>query len=192
MAAKRMIVEVDMKDTGDSISRGSIEVCRLMHPDDANIAGNVHGGTTLKLIEEAGFIIATRHCNTGRKTSREPILAALARVERTNFLQPMFIGEVAQVHVELGYASTHSLEVKACVWAENLITGSRRLTNRASLWYVPVTGSEEMRIIPEVPAVEYSSKEEEERGKERYNRQKRARLDKKELMKEVDKHYYLH
>ena len=191
MAAKRLIV-VDMKDTGDSISRGSIEVCRLMHPDDANIAGNVHGGTTLKLIEEAGFIIATRHCNkNGRKRGPEPILAALARVERTDFLQPMFIGEVAQVHVELGYASTHSLEVQACVWAENLITGSRRLTNRASLWYVPVTGNEEMRIIPEVPAVEYSSKEEEERGKERYNRQKRARLDKRELMKEVDKRYYL-
>ena len=182
-----------MKDTGDSISRGSIEVCRLMHPDDANIAGNVHGGTTLKLIEEAGLIIATRHCNkNGRKTSPEPILAALARVERTDFLQPMFIGEVAQVHVELGYASTHSLEVQACVWAENLITGSRRLTNRASLWYVPVTGNEEMRIIPEVPAVEYSSKEEEERGKERYKRQKRARLDKRDLMKEVDKRYYLH
>lgn len=192
MTAKGLI-GVDMKDTGDSISRGSIEVCRLMHPDDANIAGNVHGGTTLKLIEEAGLIIATRHCNkNGRKTSPEPILAALARVERTDFLQPMFIGEVAQVHVELGYASTHSLEVQACVWAENLITGSRRLTNRASLWYVPVTGNEEMRIIPEVPAVEYSSKEEEERGKERYKRQKRARLDKRELMKEVDKRYYLH
>ena len=44
-----------------------LSVClldRLMRPDDANIVGNVHGGTILKMIEEAGCIIGTRHCNT--------------------------------------------------------------------------------------------------------------------------------
>lgn len=168
----------------DSISRGSIEVCRLMRPDDANIAGNVHGGTTLKLIEEGGFIIATRHCNKNRNKD-EPVIAALARVERTDFLQPMYIGEVAQVHVELGYASKRSLEVKASVWAESLVTGNRRLTNRASLWYVPVVWGSDLKIIPEVPALEYSTREEEERGKARYEMQKRARLDKEEHLKEV-------
>lgn len=35
-----------------------------MRPDDANVAGNVHGGTILKMIEEAGAIISTRHCNS--------------------------------------------------------------------------------------------------------------------------------
>lgn len=35
-----------------------------MRPDDANVAGNVHGGTILKMIEEAGVIISTRHCNS--------------------------------------------------------------------------------------------------------------------------------
>lgn len=35
-----------------------------MRPDDANIVGNVHGGTILKMIEEAGCIIGTRHCNS--------------------------------------------------------------------------------------------------------------------------------
>lgn len=35
-----------------------------MRPDDANMAGNVHGGTILKMIEEAGVIISTRHCNS--------------------------------------------------------------------------------------------------------------------------------
>ncbi len=179
MAAKSSSMEVE-----DPISRGSIEVCRLMHPDDANIAGNVHGGTVLKLIEEGGFIIATRHCNKNGSKD-EPVIAALARVERTDFLQPMYIGEVAQVHVELGYASKRSLEVKAFVWAENLVTGNRRLTNRASLWYVPVLWGSDLKVIPEVPALEYSTKEEEERGKARYERQKRARLDKEEHLKEV-------
>lgn len=34
-----------------------------MGPNDANIAGNVHGGTILQMIEEAGCIVSTRHCN---------------------------------------------------------------------------------------------------------------------------------
>lgn len=41
-----------------------------MRPDDANIAGNVHGGTILKMIEEAGAIISTRHCNSQAGVSR--------------------------------------------------------------------------------------------------------------------------
>ena len=41
------------------------ELVRLMLPDDANPAGNVHGGTILKLIEQVGFIVAVRHSNSG-------------------------------------------------------------------------------------------------------------------------------
>lgn len=187
MATKSFTADVDLKGEEGSISRGSIEVCRLMAPDDANIAGNVHGGTTLKVIEEAGLILATRHCNKNNAGNR-PAYGTLARVERTDFLQPLYIGEVAEVHVHLGYTSKHSVEVMAFLWAENLITGSRRLTNRASMWYVPViTGSGEMRVIPEVPAIEYASQEEEEMGRERYLRQKRARQDKEEHLKKVCK-----
>ena len=51
------------------MSMENIEVSRVMMPDDANIAGNVHGGTLLKMIEEAGVIIATRHCNQGGFTA---------------------------------------------------------------------------------------------------------------------------
>ena len=34
-----------------------------MRPDDCNVMGSVHGGVILKMIEEAGNIIGTRHCN---------------------------------------------------------------------------------------------------------------------------------
>ena len=40
-----------------------------MLPDDANFAGNVHGGTILMLIEEAGGIVASRYCNAPRQVS---------------------------------------------------------------------------------------------------------------------------
>lgn len=46
-----------------------VSCIRLTLPDDANIYGNVHGGTILKLIEEAGAIIATRYCNNAGPVS---------------------------------------------------------------------------------------------------------------------------
>ncbi|XP_026637674.1 uncharacterized protein LOC101998596 [Microtus ochrogaster] len=52
-----------MSDPGTD-TPSAIQICRIMRPDDANVAGNVHGGTILKMIEEAGAIISTRHCNS--------------------------------------------------------------------------------------------------------------------------------
>ncbi|GAA6108366.1 cytosolic acyl coenzyme A thioester hydrolase isoform X2 [Tachysurus ichikawai] len=100
-------------------SSPSIQICRIMRPDDANIVGNVHGGTILKMIEEAGCIIGTRHCNT---QTGDRCVAALARVERTDFLYPMFIGEVAHVSAEISFTSKHSVEVQVSVVSENILT----------------------------------------------------------------------
>ncbi|XP_077998367.1 putative cytosolic acyl coenzyme A thioester hydrolase-like [Glandiceps talaboti] len=157
-----------------------VEVCRLMMPDDANNSGNTHGGVILKMIEEAGAIITTRHCNKHRDPSstQEPCITALARVERTEFLKPMFIGEVAQLHAEITYTSEHSLEVQVIVWAENIMHGTKRLTNKATLWYVPISmmaTPSPNAVIPKVPKIEYSYPEAEEQGRKRYQRQKEER-----------------
>lgn len=50
-------------------------------------------------------------------------MAALARVERTDFLSPMCIGEVAHVSAEITYTSKHSVEVQVHVLSENILTG---------------------------------------------------------------------
>ncbi|XP_029434902.1 cytosolic acyl coenzyme A thioester hydrolase isoform X6 [Rhinatrema bivittatum] len=149
---------------------------RIMRPDDANIAGNVHGGTVLKMIEEAGAIISTRHCNS---TPGERCIAALARVERTDFVSPMSIGEVAHVSAEITYTSKHSVEVQVNVLAENIITGGKKLTNRATLWYVPLSLQNVDKIL-EVPPFQYESQEQENEGRKRYEAQKLERLETKQ------------
>lgn len=50
-------------------------------------------------------------------------MAALARVERTDFLSPMCIGEVAHVSAVITYTSKHSVEVQVNVESENILTG---------------------------------------------------------------------
>ncbi|XP_056397957.1 cytosolic acyl coenzyme A thioester hydrolase isoform X2 [Hyla sarda] len=153
----------------------AIQISRIMRPDDANIAGNVHGGTILKMIEEAGAIISTRHCNS---QSGEKCVAALARVERTDFLSPMCIGEVGHVSAEISYTSKHSVETQINVMAENILTGAKRLTNRATLWYVPLSLTNVDKIT-EVPPIQYEKPEQEEEGKKRYENQKLERFETK-------------
>ncbi|XP_032376957.1 cytosolic acyl coenzyme A thioester hydrolase isoform X2 [Etheostoma spectabile] len=158
-----------------------LQICRLMRPDDANIVGNVHGGMILKMIEEAGCIIGTRHCNT---QNGDRCMAALVRVEKTEFLFPMFIGEVAHVTAEITYTSKHSLEVQVKVIAENLLTGAKKLANKAALWYVPCS-LQNVEKIMDVPPIKYATEEEEEQGRKRYEAQKLERMETKARIEEV-------
>ncbi|XP_047226408.1 cytosolic acyl coenzyme A thioester hydrolase isoform X2 [Girardinichthys multiradiatus] len=170
------------KDGGAAFEmRTKFQLSRVMLPDDANIMGNVHGGIILKMIEEAGSIVGTRHCNT---QNEDHCLAALVRVEKTEFLSPVFIGEVVHVSAEITYTSKHSLEVQVKVIAENILTGTKKLANKAALWYVPCS-LQNVDKITEVPPIKYASAEQEEEGRKRYEAQKIERLETKARVEEV-------
>ncbi|CAJ1085532.1 cytosolic acyl coenzyme A thioester hydrolase isoform X2 [Xyrichtys novacula] len=159
----------------------TLQLCRIMGPNDANIVGNVHGGIILKMIEEAGSIVSTRHCNT---QNGDRCVAALVRVEKTEFLSPVFIGEVTHVTAEITYTSKHSLEVQVNVMAENILTGAKKLANKAALWYVPFS-LQNVEKIMEVPPIKYTSAEQEEEGRKRYEAQKHERQETKARTEEV-------
>ncbi|XP_039251009.1 putative cytosolic acyl coenzyme A thioester hydrolase-like [Styela clava] len=151
-----------------------IQLCRFMQPGDANISGNVHGGTILKMIEEAGMIASTRFCNQDNDKDDTGVLCVLARVERTDFCLPMYVGEVAHLHGEVTFTSKHSLEVQMSVWGENVMKNTKRLTNKATLWYVPMTGSNTIHQGG-VPELQYISEAMKEAALMRYQKQKEER-----------------
>ncbi|XP_040912798.1 cytosolic acyl coenzyme A thioester hydrolase isoform X2 [Toxotes jaculatrix] len=182
-ASQSQQVNRDVREGGVAeANQGSeYQLSRIMRPDDANIVGNVHGGIILKMIEEAGCIVGTRHCNT---QNGDRCLAALVRVEKTEFLSPVFIGEVAHVTAEITYTSKHSLEVQVKVMAENILTGAKKLANKAALWYVPCSLQNVDKIM-EVPPIKYASAEQAEEGRKRYEAQKMERLETKARTEEV-------
>ncbi|NXA56534.1 BACH hydrolase, partial [Nothocercus julius] len=109
----------------------------------------------------------------------EPCVAVLARVERTDFLSPMCIGEVANVSAEITYTSKHSVEVQVTVLSENILTGAKKVTNKATLWYVPLSLKNVNKVV-DVPAMQYAHKEQEDEGRKRYEEQKLDRLETKQ------------
>ena len=158
-----------------------IELSRVMNIDDANPNGNVHGGVMLRLMEQAGEIVANRHCNKSSTANQEsPVMAALVRVDHMDFHRPMFVGEIGQIQAAVTYTSQHSLEITVDAWAENMFRGNSRHTNSATLWYITTPVLEQMDETRElgvvgVPQLTGLSNEQREAGRSRYESQKVAR-----------------
>lgn len=129
-----------------------VTVSRLTVPNDANVYGNVHGGTTLKLIEEAGIILSTKFCNYANKEVKNTrnVFTTMARIENVDFLCPMKIGEVVELTAEIMYTSLNSILVEVRVDAEDIIKATKKTTNRALLWYVAWDEEEKMSDVPQM------------------------------------------
>lgn len=84
---------------------------RLMTPDMANFAGNVHGGTILKLLDEAAFSCASRYCKMYVMT------AALDHVE---FKSPITVGDLVTFKCNINYVGRSSMEVGIRVEGEKI------------------------------------------------------------------------
>lgn len=107
-----------------------------MLPDDADVASIVHGGTILSMIEATGDIISIWYCYC---QNGERSVVALAETERTDFLSPKRTGEVVCVSTKITYTPKHSVQVQVNVMSENLPTGTKKRTNKATMCYMALS-----------------------------------------------------
>jgi acyl-CoA hydrolase len=114
-----------MDDKPASESRS--QLVRWMGVLDANNAGNVHGGTVMKLCDEAAALAAIKHC-------RQRVVTAA--MDRMAFLYPIRIGDLVTLSSTVNAAWRTSMEVGVRVEAENPRTGELRHTNTAYLTMV--------------------------------------------------------
>lgn len=128
-----------------------VALVRWMGLLDANSAGFVHGGTVMKLCDEAAGLAAIKH-------SRSRVVTA--GMDRMTFLVPIRVGELVTFRASVNAAWRTSMEVGVRVEAENPLTGEGRHTNSAYLTMVAV--DEEGRPLP-VPALAVASPEERRR-----------------------------
>jgi uncharacterized protein (TIGR00369 family) len=125
---------------GKRVDESMVLMAQLMTPEDANPAGNVHGGVIMKLIDNAGGTVAARHARNNVVT---------ASIDRLNFHYPVYIGNLITLKASLNMVGTTSMEVGVRVEAENLLTGEVRHTASAYLTYVALdSNSKPMRIQP--------------------------------------------
>ena len=104
-----------------------VTISQLMHPEHANLLGNVHGGWIMKLVDEAGALACMRHAQ------RKVVTVA---IDSMTFRQPIKIGDLIILNAEVTYTGRTSMEAEVQVLAENPVSGERTHTNNAYLVYV--------------------------------------------------------
>jgi uncharacterized protein (TIGR00369 family) len=130
------------------ISDTRVQLAQLMQPTDANVTGNVHGGTLMKLADTAGAIVAVRHAG-GRVVT--------VVMDTMTFLKPVYVGDLLLLDAHMTWVGRTSMETEVLIDAEDVRTGQRRRVSTAFLVFVAI-GADGQPI--NVPPLELQSDEE--------------------------------
>jgi acyl-CoA hydrolase len=122
-----------------SVAYSRVTMSHMMLPQDANPAGIVHGGVVMKHIDDAAGVVALRHtrCNV-----------VTASIDRLDFHNPAFIGNLLTLQASLNLVGTTSMEVGVRVQTEDLRTGEIRHTASAYLTFVALDDQVRPRPVP--------------------------------------------
>jgi acyl-CoA hydrolase len=111
----------------------------LMTPDMANFAGNVHGGTILKLLDQVAYACAARYA--GR-------YVVTLSVDQVMFRQKIHVGELVHFLASVNHTGTSSMEVGIKVVAEDIRTQKRRHVNSCFFTMVAVDDAGRPVAVP--------------------------------------------
>jgi acyl-CoA hydrolase len=150
-----------------SVADSRATLAHWMGPLDANSAGFVHGGTVMKLCDEAAGLAAIKH-------SRCRVVTA--SVDRMTFMVPLHVRELVTFQASVNAVWHTSMEVGVRVDTEDPRTGKRRHSNSA---YMTMVAVDENGNPVSVPPLLTSSDEELRRESEAQLR-RRNRLAERE------------
>jgi acyl-CoA hydrolase len=111
----------------------------LMTPDMANFAGNVHGGTILKFLDQVAYACASRYA--GR-------YVVTLSVDQVMFRQPIYVGELVTFLASVNHTGRSSMEVGIKVLAENIRTQELRHANSCFFTMVAVDDERKPVAVP--------------------------------------------
>jgi acyl-CoA hydrolase len=140
------------------VSESRMYVAHFMEPQDANIAGNVHGGVIMKNIDSIAGMVAFRHARCNVVT---------ASIERLDFFSPVYIGNLLKLSASVNMVKKTSMEVGVRVESEDLYTGEIRHTASAYLTFVSL---DERHKPKEIPLLILETDDEKRRNKEALER----------------------
>jgi acyl-CoA hydrolase len=153
-------------------SASEVVLARQMEIPDANIAGNVHGGTIMKMVDTAAGLAAAKHCGG---------LAVTAAMDEMSFLDPVFVGDVVTVKAMVNEAFHTSVEVGVRVEAETYATGRHVHTSSAYLVFVSIDDRGSPRPVPPLLA----ETEDQRRRQQEARLRRETRLARKQAIDEA-------
>jgi acyl-CoA hydrolase len=144
-----------------TVKQSRVVLAQHMGVSDSNLAGAVHGGTIMKLVDTAGGLAAM-------KFSGSPVVTAA--IDELSFLEPVNLGDLVTVTASVNGVGDTSMEVGVKVETENVLTGETRHTSTAYLLYVALDPETKQPV--RVPRLECETAEERRRQRQAKARRK--------------------
>ncbi len=156
-----------MQNPAKRIAESRFTLSALMGPQDANTHGNVHGGVIMKMVDEAGALVAMRH-------ARAPVVTVA--VDSMTFMLPIRVGNLVLCNAELTYVGRTSMEIRVEVIAEHPLEGTSTVTNIAYLVYVALDDSGQPTPVPPLAfeTAAEAARAEEARQRQEYRKRQRT------------------
>jgi acyl-CoA hydrolase len=152
-----------------TVSESRSVLVQWMGPSDANAYGFVHGGTVMKLCDEAAATAAIRHARARVVT---------AAVDRMTFLQPVHVGNLLTLCSSVNAVWRTSMEVGVRVQSENPVSGEVRHTNSV---YITMVAVDEAGRPVEITALRSETPDELRREREAQVRRANRLAEREEL-----------
>jgi uncharacterized protein (TIGR00369 family) len=122
-----------------SVAGSEVTLTQLMEITDANVAGNVHGGVIMRLVDTCGALSAIRHSGG---------LAVTVAIDEMTFLGPVHIGELLVLKASVTDVGRTSMEVGVRVEAHDPVSGRKVHANSAYLVFVALDRDGKPRSVP--------------------------------------------
>jgi len=142
------------------VADSAITTATIMMPEDANPAGNVHGGIIMKHVDETAGIVAFRH---SRKNS------VTASIDSLVFHYPVFVGDLLTLKASINMTAKSSMEIGVRIESENLLTGAVKHTASAYLTFVAL---DKAGRPTQIPSLVFETEEEKRRNSQAQTRRK--------------------
>lgn len=124
-----------------SISQSITTLSQVMMPMHANHYGNVHGGTILRIVDEAAYVTATKHARKNVVT---------ASMDHIVFKHPVNIGDILNVKARLCYVGRSSMEVEVTIETEKLRIGKTLQIGSAQLTMIALDDYGRPAEVPKI------------------------------------------
>jgi uncharacterized protein (TIGR00369 family) len=162
---------------GKTVSESAVSTATVMSPQDVNLSGNVFGGVIMKLIDTVAACVAIKHSRAN---------AVTASLDRLDFHNPVFPGDLVTCKASLNYVGKTSMEIGVRVEAENLMTGEVRHTASSYLTFVALDPSgKPTALAPLIPETEEDKRRNRDAALRREDRlrQRQAKAENKKKEK---------
>ncbi len=145
---------------GKKVSESEMTTAKLMMPTDANVIGNVFGGSIMKYMDEIAAIVAWRHAGKNVVT---------ASIDRMNFYAPVYVGNLLILKAAVNYVGRTSMEIGVRIEAVDPTT--RKGTHTGSCYLTYVALDEKGKPTP-IPPLIVTTPDQRRRFKEAMTRRK--------------------